>query len=323
MKKIFLYIILSILFFIPLFIYIYPFNGNIPINNEGWAEFGSYLSGVYGTFAFLILAYTTNITRKQFKIQNEDNVFFKLFESLQNRVSNYSITSDDIEYTANKTLKILSEQFSKELSKESIEIARILLAETPEKIANVSYMKIFSAIKGQNVVHTFLEEKENFLKDMNSCSDFNERWEKLKFYIDSRGNESDNVKEALRATGSINFYTISYEKRQMHYSAVVQLLHNKYGEFLDGYLNNISYLLKFANNSINKKLYIEFIKSQLTKYELIIIFYLLSGEEKFKDMYLFYELGIMDRISTIECRSLMIDVPSEEQIKLELEYIFK
>lgn len=315
--------LLSLLFILPIVFYSINFNGGVSNEHSRWGEFGSLLSGIYGSFAFIILAYTTNLTRQQFKTQNEDNIFFKLYESLQIRITNSSIIVNDVEFTANKTLKTITEYFEERLEIESIELARILLAESPEKVAPVSYRKIFEAINGEKSYETFHEDMQKFILDINSQPDFSARWEKLKYYINSRGNESEKVREALRATGCINFYEIAYDKRQAHYRNVSQSLLSEYGDFLDGYLHNISYIMEFVEKASNKSVYLEFIKSQLTKYEVVIIFYLIAGQDnKLKNHNKFYTLGIMDRILTTECQFLMIDRPSIETMKKELNYVF-
>lgn len=321
------YILLSILiglFLLPIFIYLYSFHGSLSIEHHKWSEFGSYLSGVYGTLAFLILAYTTNITRKQFKTQNEDNVFFKLYDSLQNRIVNSSITILDSEHSAHQTLKVLAERFYEELSEEAIEAARILLIEAPEEISNVHYIKIFGAINGAGYINTWSEDRDRLIEEINGQPDFNSKWEHIKYYIGSRGGESEKVRDALRATGSVNFYTIAFSKRQQHYKNVVQRLSNEYGEFLDGYFKNICYLIEFALNSTNSDLYKSFIKSQLTKYELVILFYLIAGrEDGLINKAIFQDLDIISEILTLDCQSLMIDFPSDEILRQELSNVFK
>lgn len=308
---------------IPLVFYLFKFNGHLSDNHTTWAEFGSYVSGVYGTFAFLILAYTTDLTRKQFKIQNEDNVFFKLYESLQSRITNITAIVDDKEHAAHQVLKILANKFYEELSWQTLEIARMLLCRDPENIANVHYMKLFMAMYGENAVNSFSEDKANFIADITSQPDFNSRWERLKDRIGSRGYESDSVKDALRATGSVNFYKIPFSERRQYYKIVAQRLSSEYGEFLDGYFKNICFLVGFAAKAHNRTVYIDFIKSQLTKYELVIIFYLIAGRsDQLGVMKNFYDLGIVDGLLTPECGSLMLDCPSPKELEAELYNVF-
>ena len=100
----------------PLGIYLFNFYGSLSAEHQKWAEFGSYISGAYGAFAFLIITYTTNLTRKQFQIQNQDNFFFKLHDSLEGRIANNTVVVDDTTYTAHETLKVVAERFHAELS---------------------------------------------------------------------------------------------------------------------------------------------------------------------------------------------------------------
>ncbi|HEY5580406.1 MAG TPA: hypothetical protein VIK56_04460 [Rhodoferax sp.] len=308
---------------VPLGIYIFNFHGSFSTKHGEWGEFGSYVSGVYGTLAFLVLVYTTNITRRQFQIQNEDNVFFKLYESLQNRITNSSTVVGDATHTAHQTLKALANKFHEELSEQAIEIARLLLCKTPEQIADAHFMRIFEAIRGLRFVESFTEERDNFISDINGQRDFNARWERLKIHIGSRGEESGRLREALRATGSVNFYKIPFSERRQHYVAVVRRLSDEHGEFLDGYFKNICFLLEFAAKSVNRATYLAFLTAQLTKYELIIVFYLIAGRDgELGSMKNLRDLGIMDGLVTLGCQSLMLDFPSDEDLRNELENVF-
>ena len=322
--KIVLIIVVIALFILPLALYAYNFNGVLPSEHTAWAEFGSYIGGIYGGLAFFAFVYTTNITRKQFKTQNEDNVFFKLYDSLQNRISTATLLIDGDKYSAHQLIKVLAKKFYSELSEESIEIARLLLAKRPETISNTHYGKIFEAINGPGYFDTLIKDKDSLIQDVNSLADFGARWEVLKYYIGSRGGESSKLKEALRATGSVNFYKIPFSERSCHYKYVYQRLSVDYGEFLDGYFKNVKYLLEFADKSANKCLYVNFINSQLTKYELILLFYfIVGGEQKIEDKIVFSNLGVFDELLSIDYHMLMIDAPSKEILEKELENTFK
>lgn len=308
----------------PLVIYFYNFSDGFSTEHSTWSEFGSYIGGIYGALAFFALVYTTNITRKQFNIQNEDSVFFKLYDSLQNRITTANLAIDGDKYSAHQLIKMLANKFYSELSEESVEIARLLLAKRPETISNTQFGKIFEAINGKGYYETLTNDKDNLIQDINSQVDFNSRWEQLKHYIGSRGEEGSKLKEALRATGSVNFYKIPFSERSCHYQAVYQSLSIEYGEFLDGYFKNIKYILEFAEKSTNKDLYVNFINSQLTKYELILLFYFIVGsEKKIEDKIVFLNLGVFDELLSTDYHILMIDAPSKETLKNELDNILK
>lgn len=308
---------------VPLAIYFFNFHGSLSPTHNDWSSFGSYVSGVYGTLAFFVLAYTTNITRRQFQIQNEDNVFFKLYESMQIRITNNSTEVGDATHTAHKALKALATQFHKELTTEAIMIARLLLCKSPEKVSKVHFAKIFEALRGLRGIDSLTEEMDNFIADINIHSDFNARWEQLKFHIGSQGEESERLKDALRATGSVNFYKIPFSDRRHHYMAATQRLTNDNGEFLDGYIKNICFILEFSAKSVNRPIYLAFLKAQLTKYELVILFYIVAGRVgELGNMRYLRDLGIMDGLLTLGCQSLMIDVPSNDDLISEIENVF-
>lgn len=309
---------------LPLGIYFFNFYGPLSTEHHEWAEFGSYVSGAYGAFAFLILAYTTDLTRRQFQIQNQDNFFFKLHDSLEGRIASNTVVVGSTTHTAHQTFKVVAERFHEELSAvQTIEIARLLLCKTPEKIADLHFEKIFEATENRRSINSFTEYKASFITSINSQCDFNARWENLKFYIGSQGTESEKLRDALRATGSVNFYKIPFSDRCQHYSAVVQRISDDYGEFLDGYLKNICFLLEFATNAINRATYVDFLKAHFTQHELIILFYLVAGRDgKLGSMKNLRDLGIMDGLHTISRRSLIIDTPSNEEFKHEIENVF-
>ncbi|NJL36643.1 MAG: hypothetical protein HC840_06665 [Leptolyngbyaceae cyanobacterium RM2_2_4] len=161
--------------------------------------------------ALIVVAYTTYLTREQFKRQNEDGIFFKLFKGLQNRIQNSIIIVDDEEISAYKCLKYIAKR------------------------------------------------------------------EQLKNYVGSGGAESDKVRKALQHTGSANFYKIPFKDRQHHYSEALRRIMSDHGEFLDGYFRNLLFVVEVAAASSNKDLYARFINAQLTRYEVVILFYMIAG----------------------------------------------
>ena len=62
--------------------YLYIFKGGLTSNHSKWAEFGSFIGGVLspivGILAFIGLFYNFDLTKKQFKKDNEDNTFFRI-----------------------------------------------------------------------------------------------------------------------------------------------------------------------------------------------------------------------------------------------------
>ncbi|MHC8309950.1 hypothetical protein ACYZUC_10090 [Pseudomonas sp. GT1P32] len=314
---------ITIIVLAPIALYLSKFHGGLTDQHARWGELGSYFSGIYGSLALLVLAYTTYLTQTQFKRQNEDSIFYKLFDSLQYRIQHSSITINGNEFSAHKSLKYIADRIHRELSDEAVEIGRMLLCKEPENVADVHYTKLFEAINGRSWIKTFQEDRAAFIADITAQGHFSGRWEQLKYYIGSRGEESESIKEALRATGSVNFYKIPFKDRQHHYAAALHRILKDHGEFLDGYLSTILYITDVCAASSNSRQYARYAQSQLTRYEVVILFYLLAGNDgKVAGADNLKNLGLLNRLRTFDCQSLMIDFPSEEQIDREIVAIF-
>jgi hypothetical protein len=92
---------------------------------------------------------------------------------------------------------------------------------------------------------------------------------------------------------------------------------NKFGGFMDGYFNVLEYLLKTVSEIKENSFYIEYIKNQLTKYEIILIFYFIaSGKSSdfFKKIIIDY--GFLINLS--EYNAYLIDLPSKEELDKEI-----
>jgi hypothetical protein len=307
----------------PITFYIAQFQGGLTTEHARWGEFGSYFSGVYGSLALIVLTYTTFQTQNQFKRQNEDSVFYKLFDSLQARIQNNTILANGAEYSAHRSLKYIADRFRIELEHEAVDIARNLYCKSPESISDTQYSKLFEAIKGRQWIETIEEDRDAFVADISGQANFNDRWDQLKNYIDSRGQETAGVRNALRATGSVYFYKIPFEERQQHYAAALRRIMDDHGDFLDGYFQTLLFIGEIASLSGNRRQYAQYIISQLTRYEVVIVFYMISGREEHKPKanYL-HSLNVFDRLATIDCQSLMIDLPSKSEIESELAALF-
>lgn len=307
---------------IPIFLYFLIFQGNLSREHIRWGEFGSFVGGVYGSLSFLILAYSILITKRQFQKQSEDQVFYKLIDTFQNRITNSSLKAGGNIIASYSVFKHIVQYMYSELETECVGLGRRLLCKDTEQIADMYCMKLFQAIKGTNYMETYEVDKEKFIQKLTSKDDFNHRWEELKFYIGSSGEESQPVKEALETIGSVNFYKIPNKDREYCYVMAEERISNKYGDLIDGYLKNVEFILSYISTTINRKLYYDFFLSQLTRYELVLIFYYLASGKVSKQFKLDLKTSkLLDGILDIDSRSLMIDFPSDECIKKELEYL--
>lgn len=307
----------------PLVAYLVKFYGHFSEDHTRWGEFGSYLSGVHGSLALLVVAYTTHLTREQFKRQNEDSIFFNIFDSIKNRIENSEILAGEEIFSSHKCLRYIAEKFHQELSAEAVHVARNLLVNDPKSIGNTQYGKLFEAIHGPYFFKTLHKDKDELIKVMSETNDYNSKCEEIKRYIGSRDCEEPKVREALREIGSVYFYKITFKERQHCYAAALYRIMFEYGELLDGYYSNLLFVCELADTSSNRTTYIKYIASQLTRYEIIIIFYMLAGQENTTpEAIAFKNIGLLNRLKTSDCQSLMIDMPDADKIEQELNNVF-
>lgn len=314
MKKIFW----LILFFTPFGLYCFKFPIPLSSNKEDWSVFGSYMGGIYGSLAFIVLAYTTWITQKQFRIQNEDNTFFKLHETLQNRIENSSIKIDSNIINGHSTPEFLVKDFFTKLTVASRKIARNVLCKTPEMIIDASYIRIFEASSGLNAFSNFDQNKINLISEIKKRDSFNDKWEFIKYLIGTQDSETPKVAAALESTGSVLFYKISFDDRRFYYQSVLGEMLREHGAFLDVYFKNLCFLLVYVDTCLEKEIYYRYIKSQLSKYELIMLFYFIVGSKKIEKTHTLINQFLLNENFNLDCRVLMIDLPYSIQIKSDL-----
>lgn len=315
MKKNLFIILILIAFLIPFGVYCYQFQVPLSTERDDWSAFGSYMSGTYGTLGFFLLIYGYYTTNRQFKIQSENDRFFKLYESLQNRIENSQINIGEASYQGHKTLEFIVDDFYKRLMLESRYIARNILCKNPEELSITSYHKIFEAAKGLNASSY---SKEQFVSDMTNAGDFNSRWEFVKSLIGTQGSEDPKIGKALEEVGSVLFYKISFSDRKLKYINVLGEILDEHGAFLDVYFKNMSFLVTYAANTSEKELYFKFIKSQLSKYELILLFYFITGNAKPEKTHVLINKFLLNEDFGFDCNRLMIDFPGKDQIKSDL-----
>lgn len=307
----------------PVLVYATNFSGGLSKDSSRWGDFGSYLSGVYGSLALAVLIYTTISSQNQFKRLNEDNIFYRLLDALHARILHNSISIDAGEISAYRSIKYIAELYNSELSQEAVKIARNLFYRSPESIDNVHFSQLFQLLYPSDCHANFESYRNNFIKQILD-KNLDDRWELLKNYFGSSGFETDPIKEVLQATGSVNFYKISFQDRQRHYSAVLERMMDGHGQLLDGYLETLLHIADVVKASSSRLEYARYLRSQLTSYEIVIIFYMLSGSDATRRQRgrTLYELGILSRLQTNECLSLMIDWPDAEVIDRELAALF-
>jgi hypothetical protein len=314
-------IVLSIILLMPIMFYLIYFHYGLSENSNEWGQFGSYIGGIYGPIGLLVLSYSIYQSSKQFRIEKEDNLFYKILDNQQQRIINFIIKDDLGETKSYETLKYLVTKLSNEIETKCVGLGRKLLCNMPEKIDSLYYEKILQA-KYSNYFTDFTSEIEALRTDLININE-NERWEVIKKYVGGVGSESEKQHAALRTLGSVYFYKIEFEEfRSDIYSSVFYLNDNNYGSFYDGYFKNLQFIIDFIQQSKSYTTYTEYLIAQLTRYEKVFIFYYLASGKAKKSLCTFVEENkILDDL--MENNNLLIDIPSKKELTNELFEIYK
>lgn len=307
---------------LPLIVYGIVFSGGISTDHGRWADFGSYISGIYGALGFLGLIYSLHTTRTQFISQGQDTTFFNLWGALQNRISNASVDAGDITLHGQAAYEYVVEKIQGELRFEASRLARNIFCEDPEEVGFVHYADFSYALSQEGSPEDPFEGREEFIRMMKALKSFDERSEYLKSWLGQSGYETEAVREALCGLGSVHFYKVPFAKRRVYYERAFSSIKKKHGALIDGYFRNVCYLANHAVQSINAKEHVEYLASQLSRYELVLIFYCLAGAshpQKFTARLV--ESGVLGELVHFDCRELMIDMPSDEELAREIEHV--
>ncbi|MDF1676671.1 MAG: hypothetical protein P1U44_13230 [Vicingaceae bacterium] len=325
-------IMTTILFFINR-----SYSKDQPIDSAVFGQYGDIIGGLVGTVvalvSFLLLYETLNEQRRQFsqqqadtqaalkeqnlqfKRQSEDEIFYRVLDKQQNRIINSTLTS----YSGYQIFTYLTDLIKNRMLDSCHLLARKLICDDPNGIDDLFLIKLFMAHDSRFLPNQLEDKKEKFITQLLN-RDKNDRWEYIKRYFGSVGHEPPNMRSVLQDIGSVNFYKINFEKRQGIYQNVFSTMTNDFGFFLDSYLKEIEFISQLIENAINEKVYSDYFISQTTKYECVIIFYyLLSGQATPKFSRFIKRSGLFSTLHYYS--SLMIDLPSEKDIMIEIQNI--
>ncbi len=328
-------IIMSVILILGIVLIPWIFTSSIFADYKHTGAIGDTIGGITAPFvngAAAILVYlalkeqvkANNLVVEQFDKQNSDQLFYRLMDNLQTKIINYTINPN----LSSTTLQPLSgygilhymvEQFRNDMIRESGEFGRVLMSKRPEEIVPLYYMKMLQAIGDPNWHDA--DYVETVRSGIINVENDNDRWEYIKDYFNSRGAESKDQRRVLEAIGSVYFYKTPFKMRYDMYSRVYQLNFRKHAGFIDGYMNNIKYILKTLDKIKDKVENLEYLKSSLSFQEKTLILYHLAAidDKEFADLAKKYTL--LDDLYIHN--TFFIDWPSPEEFKKELSDILE
>lgn len=306
---------------VPLLLYLFNFNYGLSKEVSDWAAFGSYAGGVYGALAFIAIALSTYITRNQFMIQHENEVFYKSVESL---TTNKFIISRDRQGDHSKTsiAKSVVLDIQAELTNQSAHMARKVLCKNPSLISYTNIDKIVNAINSTKKTTESHTDHIKLLLEINNRQNDDDRREYLEYILGGIDDEEKKVKQALKDAGSTSFYHANFCHRKYYYNQAWYSAENKHSEELNIYLRKINFILHHIKNSKLKYKYEKYLYSQISKYDCVLLYYYALTSHNFDTVKLLLDTEILEKeIKRDESTMLLFDSPSEEQVTTELQFI--
>ena len=287
------------------------------------------LAGVCVTFLAFYMQYKANkIQVDNFSTEQQKNkellqeqLFFRLMENINQRIVNFSysetLNGDTKIYSSYAALNNVASAFKASIDHRSNRFGRGLLATVPERIPNVNIMKILELNRLPNIINP--TEIEDFRTELIK-RDNNERWEYLKFFLGSTDTKDERVIDALASITRVMFYKLALcDKEELYYQAYDDV-YNAYGGFIDGYIKNLHYLLRFIEKNDSNDLFSEYLISNITTQEFVIIFYYCASRKSGPDFKrLVKKYNLLNDLTP--ARNNFIDSPSEEELSDEIAAI--
>lgn len=255
----------------------------------------------------------------QFQKQSDDQVFYRILDTQQNRIINTTIQNPPapVNYSGYAIFSLLSTLIRNNIKTKLALLVRRLICENPLLVDDDLLLdKLFVAREPGYVSSQYQHKRDEFRQLIRMVRD--QRWEFLKVYLGPIGNESPTVQKALEEIGGNLFYKVDFEYRKVIYRNVFESLLRTHGFFLDRYLQELEFLCQFIESSSNRGSHLSYFGSQLTKYEYVIIFYYLLSKHASENFLDFFDrnIGLQDKFAS--CASLLIDTPSDENIQEEI-----
>tara|TARA_R110001583_G_scaffold65264_1_gene188666 strand:- start:21546 stop:22559 length:1014 start_codon:yes stop_codon:yes gene_type:complete len=304
---------------VPLALYLFNFPHGLSDDISDWAAFGSYIGGVYGAMAFVAVAISLHLTRTQFAIQHEEDVFYKATESLQARII-VTLNESSDKAVNESVAKASTAAFFDELKSRSAHMARKILCTNPNIISNTNLNKIVNAINS-DVTDGNNYSKKSFIDGINARQTWEQKWEFLKGVLGGLDNESNEVKKALRDAGSVSFYKADFAHREYYYEHAWEAANQRYSEEISLYIRKINFILSHISGARRKNKYEKYLLSQLSKYDISFVFCYALVCKDLNMLELFSNCGLLKESQIAECSLMMFDCPSEEEISAELKNI--
>jgi hypothetical protein len=303
--EIFIILILSLIFIgVPLIVF--AENTDIEYLSK-ITETGNNLSGLFvpilSFFGSILvyIAFKTQIKaneeiRSQFEQQNFETIYFRLIDSIENRIVNYSLNheiSDELisgynilpyfqtfilnrsKRTKSRHSSLIIAKYANILDDEDLELIFI-------EVDRVKYesLEIFKHF----LLNATVNERVNFINNDIVARTYNSSWNKL-----------------LNKIFDKYFYILPNDFYRDYYSEMTSELFEFYSNFFDAYYRNISMIITHIDSNKNKNFYYQFLNDKMTVQEKILIIAILAkGNFSAQHLARFRESQLLNNLANVQ-----------------------
>lgn len=276
-----------------------------------WGNFGSYLGAITGLLGFAGAIYAIMNSNKQARHAEERSVFFKMFDLYQKKV-------DAVSYEGEKGF-----QAFKKLGEKANNLLCLYVAidafrdpdfEQNKKKYNELFLKRNKPI--YRAIEMNMDKIENELYTLFNIGDHkknDDEFRKIigtestrhieKFYKEPLISEAHKYYEYIAHRMDIEDHYAEYKK------TILQIMNNNKEEiFLIQYYNSVCSLLRMIDSYDNKRVYLDIFIPQLSRYELLMLFYYATCKQSAKDIAsLYMDYDLLDNINLDDLIACIMD----------------
>lgn len=276
--------------------------------------------GMLLTFLAFYIQYLANKAQlKQFNETQEkqnklltEQQYFRIIENLNQKIFSFSTSGNSSYEAINEIIK----EYKNRERLQCFELGRYILAKKTHLLNETNFSNLEQKLLELNFNEYAVK---NIRTDIFNIDD-NQRWEYMKRFVKIYENNDKGLNEVVAGFCRLNFYKLEWDEKESFYSNCFDYINSKYSGFINSYIKNLTFLLKFIEANQENSFYKEYFIGNLSIEENLLIYYYTSSHKvNLEFIKLIQRLNLFDDL--LNFREKFIDIPSEEQLKSEIELL--
>lgn len=270
-KYIIVCIIITLLICVACYIEIeHPFLSRLGLN-YGWL-----ISSILSFVALLGLLYNIEQTKNQFNRQVHDEQFYKLMDNLNTLISSNYIIVNGVKLSNSLMFQTLCMDVVKHLKLSCVKNGHDYFIDNFSTLDDRYYHLLYDDSNKQERI-PYDELKHSIVSKLSSLTSKSEREQ---YMLELPDRIKYSFAELYEKLGIDMFYDRPLNEKREAYSLAISFIFDKHIDILDKYIQQLIFILKYISESTKdeQRNYITYVDSQLSAYELLLIFYFVAGK---------------------------------------------